>query len=411
MIVPQNLFVPVLRTLVLCVVVACAACPGREAQADSLTSAAVIASPDAPQIIVTLSRPSYTIRADARTGAPQMPRDVAAFAEVRNWPADVPKPTAFVWHVYLKWTLPGWEGFETRHPIEHKTFLSSSPFCPDLTGAVRGGTLLIYAKATLQGREIFGVGKAQVYGENPSRKCLLAAYPPSRFGQIASKVGMAESGLHQFNPPGSGDSGGMPVVSSTGDIGVMQLNAPTGAVLSSDQVWDWRANVRQGMAMLIGKQRTSITVARKAVGRGWQRPAEQGLQNLARLNAVRLLLGLSALPAPAAPPLSDRPGSGMVTGDSDPDHVGLNQLERDAIRRYNGGREYAFTIIPDPDRLTIARAGWEVDPTRGGISPRSGAPDYVRRVLASRSGFTFSRPAAHKTKTGKRHRTRRKKAH
>ena len=355
----------------------------------------------APQIAVTLSRPAYFIRANSKTGAPLMPKDITATAALVNWPEGATKPTTFTWHVYLDWKMPGWDGFETRHPIDEKIFTAGSVFRPDLSGAVRGGNLTIYAKATLRGQEIVGVGKASVLGFNPSRRAVLAAFPVSRFGLIASKVGEAESGLRQFTASSASAGGGQPEVSSSGDVGMMQLNAPTGAVTSSDQVWDWRQNVRRGLEMLAGKGRTSVIAARGGAGRGWQRPAENGLQCLANLNAARLLLGLPPLPAPEAPPLSAMPASGTLPGEADPDHLALSQLERDAIRRYNGGREYAFTIVPNPNTLTIARAGWEIDPTRGGIRVTSGAPNYVARGLGLAKRFRLSAPRRNR-RQGKR---------
>ena len=360
------------------------------------------AASDAPQIVVSLSRPAYFIRADSKSGAPIMPKDVTATATLVNWPEGATKPTTFTWHVYLDWKMPGWDGFETRHPIDEKIFTAGNVFRPNLSGAIRGGNLTVYAKATLRGQEIVGVGKASVLGFNPSRRAALAAFPVSRFGLIASKVGMAESGLRQFTASSATSAGGgQPEVSSSGDVGMMQLNAPTGAITSSDQVWDWRQNVRRGLEMLAGKGRTSVIAARGGMGRGWQRPAENGLQCLANLNAARLLLGLAPLPAPEAPPLSALPASGVLPGENDPDHLALSQLERDAIRRYNGGREYAFTIVPNPNTLTIGRAGWEIDPTRGGIRATSGAPNYVARVLAARSGFVYPPPNAGKREKGK----------
>ena len=367
-------------------------------------SAAPPIASDAPLIAVTLSNPTYFIKADSKTGAPLMPKNVAATAALVNWPEGATRPTTFTWHVYLDWTMPGWDGFGTRHPIDEKIFTAGNVFRPDLSGAVRGGILTVYAKATLRGQEIVGIGRASVVGFNPSRKAVLAAFPVSRFGLIASKVGEAESGLRQFTASSLTAAGGQPMVSSSGDVGMMQLNAPTGAVTSSDQVWDWRQNVRRGLEMLAGKGRTSVIAARGGAGRGWQRPAEKGLQCLANLNAARLLLGLSPLPAPEAPSLSAVPSSGVQPGESDPDHLALSQLERDAIRRYNGGREYAFTIIPNPNTLTIARAEWEVDPTRGGMRSTSGALNYVSRVLASRSGLIYPpppKPKAVKREKGK----------
>ncbi|HEV2471453.1 MAG TPA: hypothetical protein VGS41_02235, partial [Chthonomonadales bacterium] len=74
--------------------------------------------------------------------------------------------------------------------------------------------------------------------------------------------------------------------------------------------------------------------------------------------------------------------------------------ERESIRRYNGGAEYAFRIYADPHTLGIAKAQWEIDPTRGGIRPGAGDPSYVDHVLAARSGFVLN--AAAKPKSAKR---------
>src|SRR5258708_33067564 len=100
------------------------------------------------------------------------------------------------------------------------------------------------------------MAEGDVLADTPPREVVLRAFPPNRFGLIASKIGMAESGLCQFTCPSlkTGDPGGLPVVSYSKDVGMMQLNAPTGSITSDDQVWDWRAQSRRGPEMLGGKR-------------------------------------------------------------------------------------------------------------------------------------------------------------
>src|SRR5262245_13717210 len=78
-----------------------------------------------PHIRVLLSQPVYRISTDRKTGAPQMPTNVKAFAEPVNWPANAPKPTLFTWRVLLNWDFAP---FPTQHCIGTRTFTALSPF-------------------------------------------------------------------------------------------------------------------------------------------------------------------------------------------------------------------------------------------------------------------------------------------
>jgi hypothetical protein len=80
------------------------------------------------------------------------------------------------------------------------------------------------------------------------------------------------------------------------------------------------------------------------------------------------------------------------------DHLKLTQSERDMIRRYNGGSEYAYLVTLRPDTPYPVSIGWEIDPTRGGIRPKSGDPDYVQHVLRAQSGLTLPPPPKPKAK-------------
>ena len=201
----------------------------------------------------------------------------------------------------------------------------------------------------------------------------------------------------------------MPVVSRSNDVGLMQLNTPTGAVTAPNQVWDWRANLRRGLEMMADKRRTTVLASRGGVNRQPDvRDVIEGYEDAACINFLRWYIGLPIIPPPVVPPLSTEPGSGMLPGEADPDHVALSQLERDAIRRYNGGHEYALAVVSDPASLTIRGVEWRVDPTRGGMHAHFGDPDYVTHVLRAHSGFVIPKPIA-SSKT--RHRRLRRRRH
>jgi hypothetical protein len=341
-----------------------------------------------PALRVTLSQPFYRITIDPKTGAPQMPKEVLAAAIAQNWPGSVPPPTQFVWHAYLRWE---YQPFPTCHRIEKQTFTQASPLKIDLDGEIRGGTLTVFAKTLLNGKEVLGRAQAEVVADNPSRSRVLQAFPPNRTGFIAAKIGMAESGLHQFTEAKESERGGHPYVSPSKDIGLMQLNVPSGGISGPDEVWDWRANLRRGLEMLAGKRQTTLA-SRSASGTLRTRNVPytfEGKANLAAVNLCRIVCGLDWLPLPEAPTISDSPGSGILPGEPDPDHLNLTQREREAIRRYNGGSEYACDLCMEDNCLNVRVVGWKPDPTRGGIDPKRGDPNYVDHVLLARSGFTL----------------------
>lgn len=354
-----------------------------------------------PAIEVTLSRPIYHITHHPKTGAPQMPKDVTASAYALRWPVGTPVPKEFTWRVYLDWD---YARFPTHHPIQNETFQHASPFPVNFGETVRGGALTVVARVMVGGRPVFGKAHAVVLAENPDRSMILRAFPRSRFGLIASKVAMFESEMKQFTPACGDPKAGLPTLSPSQDLGIMQLNVPTGSITSEDQIWDWRANVRQGLEILAGKRHIAFLASRAAVER---RAPLHGMERIGYLNMVRALLSLPALPIPSVPPLSDQLGSGLLPDDKDDDHLRLSQAERDAIRRYNGGCEYSFELVFDPAMPTLLTAGWIVDSTRGGISSRSGDPDYVRHVLMAHSGFKLDPPQAKRSHLKpKRHKER-----
>ena len=338
-----------------------------------------------PTIQVTLSRTNYRIKIDPTTGEPQMPADAVASAQLQNWPAGRTPPATFEWHVTLEWNYPK---YPTHHDIANQVFEEPGPLHIDFGPQVSGGLLTVAARATLDGHEIVGKGYAHVLGENPTHEMVLRAFPRNRFGLIASKIGMAESSFQQFTTTCGDDPGGLPYLSLTNDIGIMQLNAPTGSVTTANQVWDWRANVLRGLQVLAAKGRYAVLASRSDVDR--YRLPDPAMEQFAYMNVLRLVVGLSAMPTPVVPSLSDTSGSGTVREDPDVDHLRLTQSERDMIRRYNGGSEYACVLTLQADAPYPASIGWEIDPMRGGIQPMSGDPDYVRHVLRAHSGLTLT---------------------
>jgi hypothetical protein len=248
-----------------------------------------------PTLTVSFSRPVYTIKCDPKTGAASMPADVVAFARLDGWPLDIPPPTSFMWHVYLDWED---KVYPTHHSISSLKFEQPSPFRVNFGKEIRGGRLKIIAKAVLDGHEILGTALAEVRGTNPSHAAVLRSFPPNRIGLIASKIATAESGMRQFEA-----GTGMPMISRTSDVGMMQLNAPTGSVTSADQVWDWKANLRQGLEIMSDKRRITVFASRGNVNRQPDiRDLVVGYEDAACVNYMRWYLGMPVNPPPAIPP-------------------------------------------------------------------------------------------------------------
>jgi len=338
-----------------------------------------------PQIRVTLTSPVYHIQIDPRTFAPYMPQNVIAKAEVIGLPAGTSAPREFTWRVLLDWNN---EAYPTRHSIADTTFTQNSPFKVNFGDEIRGGILKVFAKATIGGQEIAGFALAQVVGSNPPKKAIYKLLPANRTGLLLAKIATVESRVQQFREPE-----GLPKESISHDFGIMQLNAPSGAVTSEAEIWDWRENVRRGIEMFTGKRRMSVTASRNMARR---MPIEDLPVNAAAtiglLNMTRALFEMQQLAPPNIPALSELPGSGIEIDETDKDKLNLNQIERDSIRRYNGGREYTFVLTPDVETLEVVSGQWQVDPNRGGISMRSGDPNYVRKVIEADSGFVIPPP-------------------
>ena len=288
-----------------------------------------------PTVKVSLSRSIYYITANHLTGEPVMPAEVAAAAVCSVGD----RHPNFTWHASLDWNFAA---YPTHHSISRRSFWQPSPLKLDFGKEVRGGTLRVTAKLILNGTPVCGEAQAMVIALNPSRQQILRRLPLNRFGLIASKIGVWESGMRQFNPITSQVKSGLPYTSPTNDVGLMQLNPACGSLSSPEQVWDWRANLQRGLEILQSKFAASRSYSSElAQSSGMQisrsfLPSRHTRRNFRRTNQ-QTVVGLS-----------ERVGTGQLPGDCDVDHLSLSAWERDAIRRYNGGREYSCRMQYDP---------------------------------------------------------------
>jgi len=148
---------------------------------------------------------------------------------------------------------------------------------------------------------------------------------------------------------------GTPRTSPTGAVGVMQLTYPDGGKTCA-HVWDWKANVNQGMQVL---RYTRGVASRFHLSEG--NVKADGItavwnQDLVNCNGVRKA---NNLPNFTPTPLDATP---QVNG---------SQQERQAARNYNKGREYDWKV----DDTTTCAGHWASDPKL--FSDR----DYVNKVF------------------------------
>jgi hypothetical protein len=122
----------------------------------------------------------------------------------------------------------------------------------------------------------------------------------------------------------------------TGGVGIMQLYDPKP---SAAETWNWKKNIEGALDLIIKKR----AEAKKL-------PAHE----LDRLNKERKGNGLP--PCNSLPALNEK------------------ELEREILRRYNGGREHRWEPRDSPD----CSGKWVVNPTL----PVGATQDYVEKVLA-----------------------------
>jgi hypothetical protein len=204
---------------------------------------------------------------------------------------------------------------------------------PNFGSTIMGGDYQLKTNATIS--NIFAKDDTSgiIRGLNPSRQNVREAIGND---QTALSIGCLESSLNgQFTDNGNPNEG------RTRDFGIFQITVGTGATCAD--IWNWRENVRHGLRILQDKRRDA---------------ANHHIGERSRINDVR-----SALPQPLpACPIGTPPA------------LSASEQEREAIRRYNGGREYQWTITNDQ----TCAGYWRIDP----VCPIDNI-GYVNAVLNS----------------------------
>lgn len=216
-------------------------------------------------------------------------------------------------------------------------------FTPSFGSAIMGGTYTATLKSKLGKCEKAFYVTGSIVGTDPGRAAIRAAIGND---ETALKIACHESGMKQFHADGT------PVRNTGGgiDIGIMQIVSGQ----TCNDVWDWKENVRHGLQLLAEKRANATN-------------HHIGERN--RLNARRIAQGLAACPAGLPRALSADPAyaNDQVPGD------GISEHEREAIRRYNSGREHQWEVT----NQETCEGYWRVDPVL------TSNPGYVNAVLGS----------------------------
>jgi hypothetical protein len=232
---------------------------------------------------------------------------------------------------------------------------------PQNWGKIRGGDLILTAKAFINGQTVTITKTGlQIDGSNPSIDDVRAALGTDVLRQIAHQ----ESDYQQFG------GNGKPLFGSNTGVGVMQVPPA-----NFNTEWDWRANVKAGIARYQDS-------ARRAAGFASALRHSRGFADLVKAtNANLVAQGLPAVH--------------ITTAAMTPD-----QLLRDAIRGYDGfyGADPIASTLPLHEfRLKLDSNGflalqptsnpnwsaaiWEEVPVS--TRPQNiGDPDFVEHVLA-----------------------------
>ena len=203
-----------------------------------------------------------------------------------------------------------------------------------INGGVMGGELTLsveYYKAMRDEK------KYTIKGMNPGKTAIEQILTDS----VTRYIACQESKYQQFEAKREGGIG-FPVVGRDedwqpkGGIGIMQIfnPAPTAA-----QAWNWRENLNAGITLLAQKRSLALTLPRT---------------ELKRLNSDRAKLNLPF--CRTLPLLSEE------------------QVQRETLRRYNGGREYRWEPRNDPN----CEGSWVVHPTLTAGSDSN----YVEKVMS-----------------------------
>ena len=229
----------------------------------------------------------------------------------------------FSWKLMIEHTAAG---LTCRMNCSETTGASWSPAFTDCTAdaPILGGEATLTAEVC----EASETRTFQIRGQNPDRGVVQAEIGAD---DTALHIACLESQFRQFT------GSGLPLEGPSNDLGVFQI--VTGRTCA--HMWDWRANVAQGLAIL-------------EAGRG-RAAAHHTTEHI--FNAD---IAMCDNPAFVPPPLSAVPG-----GDD-----GISEVEREAIRRFNGGREHHWRV----NDFTTCAGEWIVQTT----SPFT---EYVNLVL------------------------------
>jgi hypothetical protein len=252
---------------------------------------------------------------------------------------------------------------------------------------VRGGSISFSVNGTVNGCAVSAVGGAGLLGTNPQQSAIQAELPHDTLRRIACK----ESGQRQFDAPPNGGTGYCPLFGPGGKVGIMKIAKPT-----DDEVWNWRKNVAKGIELFnknVDAARNYPESVRNSAG---------FLALVELFNQRRQQQGLASLQVILKnfTPLKEDGSTGEPNFNGEPHE--LCQLERDAIRGYNGWEgsdgfgfgmhEYRVAVdvvdgqrvlrVTNPNEQTrTGEAVWEQVPAE---DRHLGEPDYVSQVLGLR---------------------------
>ena len=288
-------------------------------------------------------------------------------------------PPHFRWRITLRFSRPSCQhamGKVTEHPV-----ITVTTFVSNLTipfKLVRGGDLTVSVETMIGTQAMRGEATGMtIVGTNPSIASLVTettGAPP-----IFRKLMRLESQLRQFRAPNC------PLFSADnlGGVGLCQLTPPD----SDDQIWDWKANIRGGLAVWRAKEDRARRYP-NLVRNGAAFHAQVAAYNKARQDEAVAQASSNAPSGgriPARPPIPTIPPVTVTVPDYTPE-----QLELDTVRGYNGylGGLHEYRLKTDANRhLAVhldegGRAGtaeWERIPASERGS--KGDPDYVDHVL------------------------------